>query len=133
MKILSKQQIKSIREEFYQNWKTCSKEMVKREKSNTVTSTRQPVLFVLSQVIQELGLWDKIDYKPHRDVHKLVKELDLKCATCGRKLGVYSEVGKYSEDEQLWESLSIRQAAPPQLYHQEKALVSGSSRYWLEV
>ncbi len=133
MNILSKQQTKTIREEFYKNWKICSKEMVKREKSNIVTSTRQPVLFVLSQIIQELGLWDKINYKPHRDVHKLLKELDLKCATCGRKLGVYSEVGKYSEDEQLWESLSIRHAAHPKLYRKEKALFSGASRYWLEV
>ena len=133
MKILSKQQIKSIREEFYQNWKTCSKEMVKREKSNTVTSTRQPVLFVLSQVIQELGLWDKIDYKPHRDVHKLVKELDLKCSTCGRRLGVYSEVGKYSEDEQLWKSLNIRHAKHLTLSSSSKELVSGASGYWLEV
>ncbi len=133
MKILSKQQTKRIREEFYQNWKTCSKEMVKGGKGNTVTSTRQPVLFVLRQVIQDLGLWDKIDYKPHRDVHKLLKELDLKCATCGRKLGVYSEVGKYSEDEQLWESLNIRHAAHPTLSTSGKALVSGASRYWLEV
>ncbi|MGK7917516.1 MAG: response regulator [Prochloraceae cyanobacterium] len=106
MKTLSEEQKQIIRAEFYQNWRTCSEEMVKREKRSTVTSTRQPVLFALREVLKNVGLSEKIDYRPHQDVHKLVNQLDLKCATCGRKLDAYSEVGKYLGDEQFWQSLS---------------------------
>ncbi len=106
MKTLSEEQKQIIRAEFYQNWRTCSEEMVKREKRSTVTSTRQPVLFALREVLKNVGLSEKIDYRPHQDVHKLVNQLDLKCPTCGRKLDAYSEVGKYLGDEQFSQSLS---------------------------
>ena len=106
MKTLSEEQKQIIRAEFYQNWRTCSEEMVERKKRSTVTSTRQPVLFALREVLKNVGLSEKIDYRPHQDVHKLVNQLNLKCATCGRKLDAYSEVGKYLGDEQFWQSLS---------------------------
>ncbi|MGK7917972.1 MAG: hypothetical protein AB4038_20955 [Prochloraceae cyanobacterium] len=104
MKLLSEEQKQKIRQEFYKNWITCDNEMVRQGKSKTVTSSRQPVIFVLREVMKNVGVLDEIEYRPHRDVHKLINELELSCCTCGKKLDAYTEVGRYLGDDEFWKS-----------------------------
>ncbi len=52
MKILSEEQKQKVREEFYKNWITCDNEMVRQGKNKTLTYSRQPVIFVLREVMK---------------------------------------------------------------------------------
>ena len=56
VQLLSQQQKQIIRDEFYQRWKTCQNEMIEGEDLNKITSSRQPIMFALKQVMQITGV-----------------------------------------------------------------------------
>ena len=106
MGILSEEQKHRIRAEFYRDWQICDREMIREGKRKVVNASRQPMIFVLRQIIKNAGVLQEINYRPYRDVHQILKELELTCATCGSKITAYTELGKYEGDRQLANSPS---------------------------
>ena len=106
VQLLSQQQKKIIRDEFYQRWKTCQNEMIEGEDLNKITSSRQPIMFALKQVMQITGVLNEIDRTYNKYFSQFLQELDLRCPTCNRKLAKNTKVGKYVGDDEFWHSIN---------------------------
>ena len=123
MKLLSQQQKQIIRDEFYQRWKTCQNEMIQGEDLNKITSSRQPIMFALKQVMQITGIFNEIDCIYNKYFSQFLQELDLRCPTCNRKLAKNTKVGKYVGDDEFWHSINnIREL--PKLSEKECSQIS---------
>ena len=105
--VLSQEYKEIIKQEFYKNWKTCEHEMLELEGLNTITPSRQPLSIVLKEILQKHGILAGIngDYQ-EKNLNKILKELKLKCPTCGKELTANLIVGKYLGDDEFWHSFS---------------------------
>jgi len=104
--LLSETQKQRIKTEFYKNWKTCQNEMVSRKDSNTITSSRQPMIFALREVMKTTGVSEEIKHKYDGRINRILDELQLRCRTCGHKLSAHTEIGRYLGDDEFWHSFS---------------------------
>ena len=104
--LLSEAQKRRIKAEFYKNWKTCENEMIQRADINTITASRQPMIFALREVLKTTGVLEEIDGKYDGRINGILEELQLKCCTCGKRLNAYAEVGKYLGDDEFWHSFT---------------------------
>lgn len=103
MKILSETQKQRIKAKFYESWKSCENE-TRQQINNTMASSQQPMMFVLTEVMRKTGVLAEIEYRYDGDISKILNELDLRCATCGKKLNPHTEVGKYLGNDEFWHS-----------------------------
>ena len=124
VQLLSQQQKQIIRDEFYRRWKTCQNEMIAGEDLNKITSSRQPIMFALKQVMQITGVLNEIDRTYDKYLSQFLQELDLRCPTCNRKLAKNTKVGKYVGDDEFWHSINNIRELPKlsgndcsQIYH----------------
>ncbi|MDJ0727982.1 MAG: response regulator [Prochloraceae cyanobacterium] len=104
--ILSESQKQRIKNEFYDTWKTCQNEMVFQGKMNTITSSRQPTIFALREVMRSTGVLAEIEHKFDGRIDTILEELKLCCRSCGKRLNGYAEVGKYLGDDEFWHSFN---------------------------
>lgn len=113
MKILSERQKRIIRTEFYKNWKSCENET--KQINNTITSAQQPMMFVLTNLMRNTGVLEEINYKYSGNVERILNELDLKCATCGKKINAQTLVGRYLGNDLFWQSFGDLAEQPKQM------------------
>ena len=105
--ILSDRQKEIIKQEFSKIWKTCEHEMLEREGLNTITPSRKPLSVVLEEILKKTGILAELKNNYDKnDINNFLKELKLKCPTCGKKLTANIIVGKYLGDDEFWHSFT---------------------------
>ena len=104
--LLSETQKQKIKTEFYENWRTCENEMLSRKNNNTITASRQPMIFALREIMKATGVSEEIGSKYDGGIHGILDELQLRCPTCGSKLSAHTEIGRYLGDDEFWHSFS---------------------------